>query len=771
MISIDSLTVIAMPPRHVARGTRPGGALAGRGASSRPRLGAALALAWRRRPRRGRVRLAAGRDASHAAAADVATSSPLAVDADRRRPRQDGVAVRRQRDHGRSPPPPGSPPPPPGPAGDAPPAGVAEHERRPMPSRPSRGRARRPSSSRGTRSRTRTGRPRGRRRRRPARPARAASRRRRLRTSSSAWRRSYAPSSPAEIRFQKKQLRSTATARSSTRGRVVGLVEVDDPAHLVAREEQVVGLPVAVQRPPRQRRERAAAGARTARRRPPRRGPPGRGRRGSRRPPGAARASRCDRSTGAAPTAPELDDEPGLRLGRAIGEVGARRRAGAPASRPAEARGRRSERVPGVGAGVDVLAGGRLVQLVPEPGRLDQAERPRGGHAAIGQVVRQPVLPPQLLDVAAHRRLALEVDVAVGVAAAGDGEEPAPVAGEHLGVRAEHRPRLGVRDRLPVAVVDPHAPPPVSYDACADADRRPRLRRVAARAAGAGAASSTCAARWLDEEPRYRADPEAYRDGHIPGAVFVDWRHDFTDRDDRVPVQLAPPERVRRRRHPARDRRRLRRGGLRRLPQRARRPGRVGAARLRPPARARARRRPAGVGRRRASRCATATSRRRRPTRPYRARERADGAGRPRRRCAPRSTATCSVIDARAHDEYAGIESHARRARPHPGRRQRPLPRPARRRRPVPAAGRSCARRSPTPASTSPGSTGRWSPTATAASRRRWSQTRSRSPAAPPRPSTTARGTSGATAPTRRSTNRLTVRDRRHVRSHARAAE
>lgn len=43
-------------------------------------------------------------------------------------------------------------------------------------------------------------------------------------------------------------------------------------------------------------------------------------------------------------------------------------------------------------------------------------------------------------------------------------------------------------------------------------------------------------------EPRYQADPEAYRAGHIPGAVFVDWRSDFTDRDEAVPVQLAPPE-------------------------------------------------------------------------------------------------------------------------------------------------------------------------------------------------------------------------------------
>lgn len=43
------------------------------------------------------------------------------------------------------------------------------------------------------------------------------------------------------------------------------------------------------------------------------------------------------------------------------------------------------------------------------------------------------------------------------------------------------------------------------------------------------------------EEPRYRAHPERHRAGHIPGAVFCDWRHDFTDRTDPVPVQLAPP--------------------------------------------------------------------------------------------------------------------------------------------------------------------------------------------------------------------------------------
>jgi thiosulfate/3-mercaptopyruvate sulfurtransferase len=48
--------------------------------------------------------------------------------------------------------------------------------------------------------------------------------------------------------------------------------------------------------------------------------------------------------------------------------------------------------------------------------------------------------------------------------------------------------------------------------------------------------------RVVDGEPRYRADPGCYREAHIPGAVFADWRSDFTDRSDPVPVQLAGPE-------------------------------------------------------------------------------------------------------------------------------------------------------------------------------------------------------------------------------------
>ena len=38
-----------------------------------------------------------------------------------------------------------------------------------------------------------------------------------------------------------------------------------------------------------------------------------------------------------------------------------------------------------------------------------------------------------------------------------------------------------------------------------------------------------------------------YAQGHIPGAVFVDWEHDFVAADDPVPVQVADPEQFARR--------------------------------------------------------------------------------------------------------------------------------------------------------------------------------------------------------------------------------
>jgi thiosulfate/3-mercaptopyruvate sulfurtransferase len=46
-------------------------------------------------------------------------------------------------------------------------------------------------------------------------------------------------------------------------------------------------------------------------------------------------------------------------------------------------------------------------------------------------------------------------------------------------------------------------------------------------------------------KPLYLPKPDAYAEGHIPGAVFVDWVHDITDLDDPTPVQIAPPERFR----------------------------------------------------------------------------------------------------------------------------------------------------------------------------------------------------------------------------------
>ena len=44
------------------------------------------------------------------------------------------------------------------------------------------------------------------------------------------------------------------------------------------------------------------------------------------------------------------------------------------------------------------------------------------------------------------------------------------------------------------------------------------------------------------EPPRYRAHPDRYREGHVPGAVFADWRSDFTDRASAVPVTIAAPD-------------------------------------------------------------------------------------------------------------------------------------------------------------------------------------------------------------------------------------
>ena len=41
----------------------------------------------------------------------------------------------------------------------------------------------------------------------------------------------------------------------------------------------------------------------------------------------------------------------------------------------------------------------------------------------------------------------------------------------------------------------------------------------------------------------YLAARDEYDEGHIPGAVYVDWTRDITDPEEAVPVQVAPPER------------------------------------------------------------------------------------------------------------------------------------------------------------------------------------------------------------------------------------
>jgi thiosulfate/3-mercaptopyruvate sulfurtransferase len=54
--------------------------------------------------------------------------------------------------------------------------------------------------------------------------------------------------------------------------------------------------------------------------------------------------------------------------------------------------------------------------------------------------------------------------------------------------------------------------------------------------------------RVLDVRGRHPSSPlphakrAEYAAGHIPGAVFVDWEHDFVDPDDPVPLQIASPE-------------------------------------------------------------------------------------------------------------------------------------------------------------------------------------------------------------------------------------
>ncbi|MBX6312182.1 MAG: sulfurtransferase [Isosphaeraceae bacterium] len=45
------------------------------------------------------------------------------------------------------------------------------------------------------------------------------------------------------------------------------------------------------------------------------------------------------------------------------------------------------------------------------------------------------------------------------------------------------------------------------------------------------------------EEATYQGAYEEYLNGHIPGAVYIDWTKDIVDPDDPVPAQIAPPGR------------------------------------------------------------------------------------------------------------------------------------------------------------------------------------------------------------------------------------
>lgn len=42
----------------------------------------------------------------------------------------------------------------------------------------------------------------------------------------------------------------------------------------------------------------------------------------------------------------------------------------------------------------------------------------------------------------------------------------------------------------------------------------------------------------------YVGEREAYLEGHIPGAVYLDWTRDIIDENDPVPAQVAPPEKI-----------------------------------------------------------------------------------------------------------------------------------------------------------------------------------------------------------------------------------
>ncbi|HCI81132.1 MAG TPA: sulfurtransferase [Ktedonobacter sp.] len=45
------------------------------------------------------------------------------------------------------------------------------------------------------------------------------------------------------------------------------------------------------------------------------------------------------------------------------------------------------------------------------------------------------------------------------------------------------------------------------------------------------------------QEAEYVGARDEYEQGHIPGAIYIDWSHDIVDLDDPVEAQVAPPQR------------------------------------------------------------------------------------------------------------------------------------------------------------------------------------------------------------------------------------
>src|SRR5262245_60035224 len=46
------------------------------------------------------------------------------------------------------------------------------------------------------------------------------------------------------------------------------------------------------------------------------------------------------------------------------------------------------------------------------------------------------------------------------------------------------------------------------------------------------------------QESSYEGAPEEYAQGHIPGAIYLDWTKDIIDPGDPVPVQVAKADQI-----------------------------------------------------------------------------------------------------------------------------------------------------------------------------------------------------------------------------------